>query len=1595
MIWFRRTFALTTILATLLALPALAAPLTFSVDGVITKSGGTPLEEPSVTFYVDIVSPAAAGNCLLYREQFSVDMTGSNGYFVIPVGKGSNSAPGSYTLDTVFSSGTTMSGLQNCASYTPSVNDGRQIIVNFTDTSGPHAFAAQTIEAVPFAMMAKNSDTVGGYSQAQLLKVDPSVTQNANLIQGQYDEFWKLINGTSISYVTPNTTVNGDISGTIGANISVNKLRGYPLAAVAPTSGQVLTYSGTAWTPVTPAPAGVASITANSPLSVSGTATVSLSISQADGTHDGYLTQSDWNTFKNKQSSTLGDAKIWIGNSGNGAAAVAMSGDATLSNTGALTLSSVVTAGTYNKVTVDAKGRVTVGANLAASDIITILGYTPVNKGGDVMSGTFSLQSLAADPAGLTAADKGRMWFRSDLNMVRFWDGTTAASLNGGGSGISTFNGETGASQTLAIDTSGTAAPSWSSASNVHTLNIPLAATAGANAGLITNAQYVALTGKMGNALPSGNIWVGNASGGAAPILMSGDATMSNSGVLAIGTGAITSAKILDGTINGADMDFSGAVNVNAGMVLKDSSTGKFNNFFCSTAGHVPTWQVTGWTCAAPPVYSPSLANGNIWIGNSSGGPSSVSTSGDVSLTNAGAFKVTAIQNIPVNSAAPTNGQFMKYNGANWIGTVLSSSDVTTALGYTPVNKAGDTMSGDLTVNGNITMGANKYFTLSSNATNGTVAGQMWYNSGSILYYDGATVKTLSAGGGISNLNGSTQGSQSFANGFTGNTPGWSTNAGTGVHTLNIPLASASGSVTSGTISNTDWNTFNNKLGTSLTDAQIWIGSSGNVATPVYTSGDATISNAGVITVAKTQTAAASKILQLTSASVAVTKGVDVGGASTGTVQLRYPSTATNTVFTFPSTAGLSNQFLQTDGSGGLTWAAPAAVLPPLASANIWVGNSSGGPAAVSMTGDAGISNTGSLTLVTTGVGAGTYSKVTVDTKGRVTAGANLASADIISSLGYTPVNRYGDQMLGTLDMNNNDMNNAGNISMAANKYFKLSSNSTNGTVTGQMWYNAGTINYYDGSAVRTLSTGALPPLASANIWVGNSSGGPSAVSASGDVNLTNAGAFKVTAIQNIPVNSAAPTNGQFMKYNGANWIGTVLSSSDVTTALGYTPVNRAGDQMLGPFGLQSVTSDPAGLTTSDKGKMWYRSDMSAIRFWDGSTATSLSSGGGGITSLNGLSSSVQTFVIGTSGTDFNLAFSGSTHTFNLPDASTSNRGALKAADWNTFNNKLGTTLNDSKIWVGSSGNAATAVSMSGDATISNTGALVANKTTTGQSNKLLSLDGSGLATSYGNIINGPTSGSVSLAMPTGAGNSNYSLTFPSGQGSGGQILVNTGSGVLAWSTPLTNGTAYVNGGNTFGGNATIGLNDAYTLGFKTNGATQMTLMSTGKLGIGTTTPAELLDVAGNVKVAAGTQSAPAIVLNNAGTGIYSPATDTIAFTSAGSERIRISSVGNLGIGTTNPTYAIDMGSRSDAMRLPQGTTAQQPTSAVGLLRYNTSNSALEYNTGSSWITVANTGTSLSNVLPNGYMWVGNSSGGPAAVSMSGDAGISNSGVVT
>lgn len=93
-----------------------------------------------------------------------------------------------------------------------------------------------------------------------------------------------------------------------------------------------------------------------------------------------------------------------------------------------------------------------------------------------------------------------------------------------------------------------------------------------------------------------------------------------------------------------------------------------------------------------------------------------------------------------------------------------------------------------------------------------------------------------------------------------------------------------------------------------------------------------------------------------------------------------------------------------------------------------------------------------------------------------------------------------------------------------------------------------------------------------------------------------------------------------------------------------------------------------------------------------------------GVRNLNGITSTLQTIVTGTSGTDFNIVSSGSEHTFNIPTASITNRGLVSSSDFDNFQNKLSKVLPRGKILVGSTKYLMTPVTMKGAFTINENG---------------------------------------------------------------------------------------------------------------------------------------------------------------------------------------------------------------------------------------------------------------------------------------------------
>ncbi|MFN9069086.1 MAG: beta strand repeat-containing protein, partial [Bdellovibrionales bacterium] len=293
----------------------------------------------------------------------------------------------------------------------------------------------------------------------------------------------------------------------------------------------------------------------------------------------------------------------------------------------------------------------------------------------------------------------------------------------------------------------------------------------------------------------------------------------------------------------------------------------------------------------------------------------------------------------------------------------------------------------------------------------------------------------------------------------------------------------------------------------------------------------------------------------------------------------------------------------------------------------------------------------------------------------------------------------------------------------------------------------------------------------------------------------------------------------------------------------------------------------------------------------------------------------------------------------------------------------------------------------------------------------------------------------------------NYVLTLPVDDGTAGQVLTTDGNGVLSWgaagsgisvtanqavisngagnglvnfSCPLnqvfsfdgmgtptcqavTPAGGFINNGNSFAGNSTLGLNDSFDLNFETAGTTRMTLTAAGNVGIGVTNPSYLLQVSSSDETGAvefrnninPRGIAPVLTLSGSYSGgggatgdgaglVFKGETtsgtvhelgslqmvltdgthstrsgamlfNTVNNASAASERMRITSAGNVGIGTTTPTQLLHV---NGPMRLTAS--ALPGTPAAGDIAVDSGDAnKLKYYDGSAWQTAGGTSGSL------------------------------------
>ncbi len=986
------------------------------------------------------------------------------------------------------------------------------------------------------------------------------------------------------------------------------------------------------------------------------------------------------------------------------------------------------------------------------------------------------------------------------------------------------------------------------------------------------NAQVAAFDINSGNAsnfvvLNSGSIQSVNAqASGAAAIALGPSAVAANNYSVAIGQGATSTSQS------------AVAIGYNA------LSIGNTTNAFGSNVKAISAYEtvVGSYNATGGENSSSWVATDPIFrVGNGFTSPST-------------AFTVLKNGNVGIGTTTP--GALLDVKGA-----IRMSGSTSGYTGFQPAAAAGSTI-----------------WTLPAN--DGTANQTLTTNGSGILTW------STPAGTGLSSLNGLTSTSQTFATGTTGTAPAFV--SGTSTHTLNIPMAS-SASVTAGLLSNSDYTNFTNKLTSTLADGKIFVGNGSSVATAVTPSGDATMNDTGAITVTKLQGSPVSATAPATAGQALRWSGsnwspgfiamTDLRSTVTGTNQfanscLSNQTLTYNSVGDVMSCTNISLPSSQITGSvtpanggtgqstyavGDVLYASSTTALSRLPAGvngqvlTVASGLPSWGPSASALPAVAGTAATPGYAFVgnlNTGMFSPSTNQIGLSTNG-VEAMRVLANGNV--GIGTTaPVSKLEINTHVTTDITAQLFLNTGAV---ANKGLVIQGAASQ-TGNLQEWQASdGTSNLYVDSAGQLFVNGG----AGSNLTLApyDSNVNSAAFTSAGNTYITSGLGNTVTGYNIILKPSVSGKVGIGTTNPGAllDVKGAIRMSGSTSGYTGFQPAAAAGSTVW----TLPVNDGSANQVLTTNG--------SGILAWSTPAGT-------GITSLNGLTATSQSFATGTTGTAPAFVSGISIHTLNIPLASATSvtAGLLSNTDYTTFTNKLTSALADGKIFVGNSGGAATAVTPSGDATISDSGAFTVAKlqgspvsatspTTAGQAlrwsgsawtpNFIAITDLRSTVTGTNQFANSCLSNQTLTYNSVGDVMSCTNISLPSSQITGSVTPTNGGTGQTSYAV-----------GDVLYASSTTALS---RLPAGTNG--QVLTVSSGM--------PSWASASGGLPASAGSAAAPGYAFSgNTNTGIFSPATNQVGLSTNGVEAMRVLANGAVGIGTTSPSFAFQVGSSSTSL---------------------------------------------------------------------------------
>lgn len=594
-----------------------------------------------------------------------------------------------------------------------------------------------------------------------------------------------------------------------------------------------------------------------------------------------------------------------------------------------------------------------------------------------------------------------------------------------------------------------------------------------------------------------------------------------------------------------------------------------------------------------------------------------------------------------------------------------------------------------------------------------------------------------------------------------------------------------------------------------------------------------------------------------------------------------------------------------------------------LADGKMWLGNGSGKAAPVTLSGEATISNTGVLTLSNTTVVAGQYTKVTVDAKGRVTAGTTLAPGDIDA---VDVPNAAGD-VTGPytgLTVVKLQGRNLASTAPAANQILVWNSGASQWEPqnnTSSQWSNTGADIYFNTGKV---GIGVTNP--SSRLYVANGE-------AMFDYSATPPSSGAAVRISSSATDSTLSSNNYDatgIKYARTGGASSVVMDTSTTATAGDIAFNTAASGTAGNAvtlseRLRIKQGGNVGIGTgSPSAKVEVRSTTEALRLsydvgnYFTMTPTSggalqLQSSGSGAFSVGGTGATNRTSIASTGALSVDsTANSSFTGTGNV-GIGTLSPGTTKLVVSGAVageNARVESSQTSNYLTVKNSAGKETRLGQDGDGFLSVYDGTTAVRSVTlqqggnvgvGVSSPGAKLDvGGDIRLSGGTqLLREVDTSTLSLMSATGVSKGSYLKLWSDGAGSPGQVnLTSKGTGAMIFS------------------NAPLASSVETEL---------MRLTSTGGLGIGTNAPSEKLEVAGNIK-ASGTVTASDFILSGGGSLVGSfvqKAGDTMTGTLSvpsnglvvGTNQL-IATGGNIGVGVSSPAAKTEVRSTTEALRL-------------------------------------------------------------------------------